>query len=66
MALQICKESIDTYCNITTQTNLKKSVMIRGHLGARKTFCILYIALYNNKKGCIQLEQKGCAIVNFK
>ena len=49
MALQICKEIIDTYCNITTQTTLKKTVVIRGHPGAGKTsiYIVYKIILFN-------------------
>ena len=47
MAQKIIRESIDTYCNMTTQTTLTKSVVIGGHPGEVKTFCMLYIALYS-------------------
>ena len=50
MALKICKESIDTYCDIMTK-NFEKSVVIRGHSGSGKTFCMLYIDLYSIPKG---------------
>ena len=46
MAQKIIRESIDTYCNMTTQTTLTKSVVIGGNPGEVKTFCMLYIALY--------------------
>ena len=51
MAIQTCKDAIDSYCNIMNQTTLTKSVIIRGHPGAGKTFCMLYMALYSISKG---------------
>ena len=47
MAPQICREIIDAYCNIMTQTNFTKSVVIRGHSGTENAFCMFYISLYN-------------------
>ena len=46
MALQIFKESIDTYFNIMKQRTLTKSVVIRSRTGSGKTLCMLYIDLY--------------------
>ena len=44
-------ESIDTYCNIMTQTTLTKSVVIRVHPGEGNNVCMLYIDLYSIEKG---------------
>ena len=51
MTLKICKKSVDKYCNIMTHTNLKESVVIRGHPGSGNNFCMLYITLYIMPKG---------------
>ena len=47
----MCKDAIDSYCDINHQSKFTKSIIVRGHPGAGKTFCMLYTALYTISKG---------------
>ena len=47
----LCKDAIDSYCDINHQSKFTKSIIVRGHPGAGKTFCMLYAALYAISKG---------------
>ena len=47
----LCKDAIDSYCDINLQSKFTKSIIVRGHPGAGKTFCMLYAALYAISKG---------------
>ena len=50
-AITTCKNAIDSYCSMLHQTQFTKSVIIRGHPGAGKTFCMLYATIYAISKG---------------
>ena len=54
-AIQTCKHAIDSFTNITQQTVMTKSVIVRGHPGAGKTFCVLYMIIYALSKGLVGL-----------
>ena len=51
VAIETCKKSIDSYVNVTEQTIMTKSVIVRGHPGAGKTFCMLYMIAYAISQG---------------
>ena len=51
LAISLCKKAIDSYINPSSQLTLTKSVAIRGHPGAGKTFCMLYVVIYAITKG---------------
>ena len=52
-AIQLCKNAIDDYLNVNKQTVLTKSIAIRGHPGAGKTFCMIYSIVYAITRGLI-------------
>ena len=51
LAISTCKNTIDSYVNIMEQTTMTKSVTVRGHPGAGKTFCMLYTIVYAIAQG---------------
>ena len=50
-AIKQCKEAIDKYIGMGEQLTMTKSIGIRGHPGAGKTFCMLYILMYAISQG---------------
>ena len=50
-AIQKCKDTIDKYLGVENQLVMTKCVGIRGHPGAGKTFCMLYVLLYALSQG---------------
>jgi predicted GIY-YIG superfamily endonuclease len=55
MAIQLCKNAIDSFSDIHTQTTMTKSIVVRGHPGAGKTFCMYYMMIYALSKGLMIL-----------
>ena len=51
LAIQICVDAIDSYCNILTQDVYTKNVGIRGFPGSGKTWIMLYVAMYCVSRG---------------
>jgi predicted GIY-YIG superfamily endonuclease len=56
LAISTCKNTIDSYVNIMDQTTMTKSVTVRGHPGAGKTFCMLYTIVYAISQGLMVLS----------
>ena len=50
LAIETCQKDIDSYCDILQYKRFTKSVIIRGHPGAGKTFLMLYATLYSISK----------------
>ena len=55
LAIRICSDAIDKYCDTADQTTITKNVGIRGFPGSGKTWCSLYIAIYALSKGLLVL-----------
>ena len=51
LVISTCMKAIDSYKNIQNQLSMVKSICIRGHPGAGKTFCMMYILLYVISQG---------------
>ena len=51
LAIQTCKKLMDSHMDILNQTVMSKSIGIRGHPGAGKTFCMLYMVIYAISQG---------------
>ena len=50
-AIHSCKNAIDAYSNTINQLTMTKSIVIRGHPGAGKSFCMMYMMIYAISQG---------------
>jgi predicted GIY-YIG superfamily endonuclease len=53
-AIQTCIQAIDSITNLSDQLTMTKSIVIRGHPGAGKSFCMMYVIVYAICQGLFQ------------